>query len=391
MPRVLQIVNRFNLGGLIFTSAYLSKYLSPEYETLLIGGPHEPSEESAVYLVESIGVKPLIVDEMRRSINPLQDYLAYRKIRQIIREFKPDIVHTHASKAGALGRMAAFHEKVPFVFHTFHGHVFHSYFGAIVSSFFQLIERYLSTKSTQIIAISELQKKELIDKFKVVPAHKLTLIPYGFNLDKFSEHVSEKRDSFRKKYQLSQDKIVIGTVGRLVPIKNHRLFIDIVCQLQKKHPGKYVGMIVGDGESREEIIAYLKENNSSYSFRTNEYADMILTSWIKEVDEVYAGLDYVLVTSLNEGTPVSLIEAQATGRFVLSTDVGGVRDIIKLDKTGYVASKMEPDEFVQKIESMGMFYPEQRDVAEIVESFSYQKMVEKTRQLYKQAASRSLN
>src|SRR4051812_30491167 len=107
MPKVLRIINRFNLGGITYNVSYLSRYMPAEYETLLIGGPEEEGEESSLYIPQSLGLNPVTIHEMRRSINPLQDYFAYKKIKQIIKEFKPDIVHTHASKAGAVGRLAA--------------------------------------------------------------------------------------------------------------------------------------------------------------------------------------------------------------------------------------------------------------------------------------------
>ncbi|MBL7931854.1 MAG: glycosyltransferase, partial [Bacteroidia bacterium] len=132
MPKVLRIINRFNLGGITYNVSYLSRYLQDDYETFLIGGPEEKNEESSLYIPHSINLQPKIINELKRSINPLNDYRAYKKIKQIIREIKPDIVHTHASKAGAIGRLAAIHSGVPVVVHTFHGHVFHGYFNKAV-------------------------------------------------------------------------------------------------------------------------------------------------------------------------------------------------------------------------------------------------------------------
>src|SRR3954463_11682555 len=131
MPKVLRIINRFNLGGPTYNVAYLSKYMEPDYETLLVGGAKDDTEESSGFIVEHLGLKPVIVEEMLREIDLRNDYTAYRKIKKIIAEFKPDIVHTHASKAGTLGRLAAHSCNVPVIVHTFHGHVFHSYFGKL--------------------------------------------------------------------------------------------------------------------------------------------------------------------------------------------------------------------------------------------------------------------
>lgn len=161
MPRILRIINRFNLGGPSYNVANLAKYLAPEYETLVIGGDKEPGEDSSLFIFKELGIEPVVLPEMTRAVNFGGDVRAYKKIKSIIKEFKPDIVHTHAAKAGALGRLAAYKCGVPVIVHTFHGHVFHSYFGAAKTSFFKEVERYLAKRTSAIIAISEKQKEEL--------------------------------------------------------------------------------------------------------------------------------------------------------------------------------------------------------------------------------------
>ena len=146
--RVLRIINRFNLGGPTYNVAYLSKYLSDDFETLLVGGAKDESEESSDFIVNNLGLKPIIVEEMMREIDFKNDFTAYKKIKKIIQEYKPDIVHTHASKAGTLGRLAAASSGVPIIIHTFHGHVFHSYFGKLKTAFYKNIEHFLAKKST---------------------------------------------------------------------------------------------------------------------------------------------------------------------------------------------------------------------------------------------------
>jgi glycosyltransferase involved in cell wall biosynthesis len=161
MKKILRIINRFNLGGPTYNAAYLTKYLENDYETLLVGGKHDESEKSSMHILDNLGLKPIIIPEMQRSINPINDRIAYKKIQKIIAEFQPDIVHTHAAKAGALGRRAAYNAGVKQIYHTFHGHVFHSYFGTLKTNFYKNIERNLAKKSTKIIAISEIQKKRI--------------------------------------------------------------------------------------------------------------------------------------------------------------------------------------------------------------------------------------
>ncbi len=331
MPKVLRIINRFNLGGISYNVSYLSKYLPADYETLLIGGPEEDGEESSLFIPHSLGLEPLIINELRRSINPFSDYFAYRKIKKIIKEFKPDIVHTHASKAGAIGRLAAINCNVPIIVHTFHGHVFHGYFGTFKTEIFKRIERYLAKKSSAIVAISDIQKIELTQTHKICEASKMRVIPLGFDLKRFAENKVEKRKHFREKYGIKKDELALGIIGRLAPIKNHYLFINAIEFVLKNTTKKIRAIIIGDGETKQELIAYLKLKNLSYSTLTDDKAIFTFTSWIKEVDTALPGLDIVCLSSKNEGTPVSLIEAQAAAKFIVTTNVGGIKDILHPD------------------------------------------------------------
>ncbi|MEZ5021732.1 MAG: glycosyltransferase [Chitinophagales bacterium] len=170
--KVLRIINRLNIGGPTYNAAYLTKYLEPEFETLLLFGMHDESEGSSEFIVNKLGFIQLIFLKYVRSLNPIKDRKAYKQIRDIIRDFKPDIVHTHAAKAGAVGRLAASMEEVPVILHTFHGHVFHSYFNKYKTRAFLEIERYLAKKSTKIIAISNIQQDELCNEFKIAPTEK---------------------------------------------------------------------------------------------------------------------------------------------------------------------------------------------------------------------------
>lgn len=330
MPKVLRIINRFNLGGPTYNVAYLSRYMSPEYNTLLVGGPEEEGEDSSLFITEQLGLKPVIIEEFQREISFKSDKKAYKRIKQLIEEFKPDIVHTHASKAGAVGRLAAAHCKVPIIVHTFHGHVFHSYFGKLKTLFYLIIERYLAKKTSVIIAISEEQKKELSEKFKIAAKEKFRVVPLGFDLERFTKNKSENRVDFRKKYQLT-DEVAIGIIGRLAPIKNHELFIKGIQYLKNNQSKPFRAYIIGDGETKNQIIEFCKAYGVSYSDKAEDKTDVIFTSWITNVDWALDGLDLVALTSLNEGTPVSLIEAQASGKFIVTTNVGGIKDILHPD------------------------------------------------------------
>jgi glycosyltransferase involved in cell wall biosynthesis len=352
MIRVLRIINRFNLGGPTFNAAYLTRYLGDEFETLLVGGQKDESEADSEYIVNSLGIDPVRIPEMQRSINPILDYQAYIKIKQIIKEFKPDIVHTHASKSGALGRRAASYLKVPVIIHTFHGHVFDAYFNQMSSNFYIRLERHLAQKSDAIITLSENQFSDITEKYKIAPREKTHIIPLGFDLSRFSENKEEKRKQFREKYSVAEDEIAIGIIGRLVPVKNHELFVEAIDELYRNSSKKIRAFIVGDGETRANIEQMFAQRNIPFSNGTDSKEIVVFTSWQKDVDIVNAGLDIVTLTSLNEGTPVSLIEAQASGKPIVTTNVGGIQNIVQEGKTALIADILHKEDFISKLKSV---------------------------------------
>ena len=386
MPKVLRIINRLNLGGPTYNAAYLSKYLGDDYETLLVAGEKDSTEASSKYITDSLGLKPVIIPEMRRSLHPYYDLIALFKLIRLIIKFKPDIVHTHAAKAGTLGRIAAWLCGVKKIYHTFHGHVFHSYFSKRKTSFYINIERTLAKISTKIIAISQIQKKELGHSFKICPPEKIEVIPLGFDLNKFNENVATKRTHFRQKYLLDKNTIAVGVVGRLVPIKNHRFFIDIASALLKTK-FNYRFFIIGDGEERKALFEYCKSIDLVFSYKKPSDKALIFTSWIKEMDIAYAGLDIVCLTSFNEGTPVSLIEAQAAGKYIVSTDVGGVKDINFNDQKFKVHSINDKSDFKNSIIAFSKLFPleepnDKNDVENILNQYSYKRLCSDIKRLY---------
>tara|TARA_B100000780_G_C21126987_1_gene457795 strand:- start:2105 stop:3298 length:1194 start_codon:yes stop_codon:yes gene_type:complete len=351
MKKVLRILNRFNVGGPTHNATYLTKFLSPEYETKLIGGKKLESEAAFEYLLEENDIDYTILVNMNRSINPIKDFKAFVEIRNIIKDYKPDIVHTHASKSGALGRLAAISLKVPVILHTFHGHVFHSYFGRLKTYFYILIERYLASKSSAIIAISNLQKSELSRDFNICPIEKISVVPLGFDLEKFQTNITQERQLFRNEFSLSEKDVAIGIIGRLTPIKNHDLFIKAIHMALSKIENPIKVFIIGDGEDKTKLLRLSKELDLSISTLDIENKNALIhfTSWRSDMSAVYAGLDIVALSSLNEGTPVTLIEAQAANKPVVSTDVGGVRDILQEGVTGLLSSSDDLEGFSENL------------------------------------------
>ena len=352
MPKVLRIINRFNLGGPTFNAAYLTKYIHTDFETMLVGGQWDESEESSQHILHDLNLNPIIIKEMRRDISMSSDREAYKKIKQLISDYKPDIIHTHASKAGALGRLAAINYGKAKVVHTFHGHIFHSYFGKIKTNLYKNIERALALKTDKIVAISDRQKLELTKRYQICSADKVEVIPLGFDLNKFQLDTDIKRVSFRKKYCIEDDEIAIGIIGRLVPIKNHQLFIDAICEVRKRTNKRVRGFIIGDGEERENLKQYANSIGLAHvngEFRGNNPAPLHFTSWIKNIDWANSGMDIIALTSFNEGTPVSLIEAQASNKPIITTKVGGIKNTVLQNETALLVNMNNKEEYINKL------------------------------------------
>jgi glycosyltransferase involved in cell wall biosynthesis len=331
--RVLRIINRFNMGGPTYNATFLTRFLSDDFETLLVGGMPEEDETDSLHILKQYGIEPLLIKEMKRQPSFFQDRAAYKKLKNIMAEFKPDIVHTHASKAGALGRRAANSLGISVVLHTFHGHVFHSYFGTFKTKIYKAIERGLASKSSGIIAISEIQKKELTQIHNICEESKIKVIPLGFDLSRFNAAKNEFRESTREEFGILENEVAVAIVGRLVPVKNHLLFINALGNVIKDLTVPVKVFIVGDGSERSNI------EEAVQSLPKSPLLKIKLTSWIQDIAKFNAGMDFICLTSNNEGTPVSLIEAQAANIPVITTDVGGVRDIVLEGETGFIVPK----------------------------------------------------
>lgn len=389
MPRVLRIINRLNLGGPTYNAANLTKYMDGEFETMLVSGMTDESEQSSQFILDKLGLKPIYIKEMYRELNPLKDYKAYFKIREIIREFKPDIVHTHAAKAGAVGRLAAHHEGVPIIIHTFHGHVFHSYFGPLKTRIFLEIERYLGRRSHAIVTLSEIQRDELSEQFRIAPKNKFEIIPLGFDLSRFVEDKDAKRKSFRDQYNVADDEIVISIVGRLVPVKNHAMFLKALRIVADKTSKKIRAFIIGDGEERAKTEQMARE--LGLKFNNNDLRErniLTFTSWIKDIDVSNAGSDIIVLTSFNEGTPVSLIEAQASGKPIVSTRVGGIANVVKEGETAFLSESDDVETFASYLlrlieDDRLRAAMSDRGMAHVMENYSHLRLARDMSDLYR--------
>ena len=323
----MRVIARLNVGGPARHVAALAQLQSRGFDTLLVHGAVEESEASLEALVSGTGMRIVALPELGRRIAWRSDVSALRQLARLAREFDPDIVHTHTAKAGSLGRAAAaargWATGRPRIVHTFHGHVFDGYFGPLGSSAVMWTERALARVSDRIVVISERQKRDIVQRFRIAPGRKVRVIPLGLDLAPLA--AGGQRARFRRELGAESDDILVGIVGRLVPIKGHELFLRAGRRaFDRGLKGRLV--IVGGGELDGELRSLARDL---------ELGDRVhFLGWRDDLPDLYAGLDIVTLTSRNEGTPVALIEAMAAGRSVVSTDVGGVADVVQHDETG---------------------------------------------------------
>ncbi len=341
-PRLLIFLNRLAVGGPAINTLSVAAELSRDFDILLVAGEPMRDEQSAEFLLEQYkGFTVKRIKSLRRTVLPIQDIRSYYHIKKIIREFKPDIIHTHGAKPGVVGRLAGWRMNVPVIIHTFHGHVFHSYFSSFISQRIVWIERMLVKISTALIAINQTLNNELVNKYKIAATEKVKLIRLGVETEKFTDADGTKRQSFRQEFSLSEHEIAIGIIGRLVPVKQHSLFIEIAEQLIQSSKQQLRFFIVGNGPEKNKIEQLIVQKKLTYTDTgdgCNRTAQFIFTSWRQDMDVVYAGLDIVMLTSLNEGTPVSIMEAMSAAKPVVSTNAGGVAELIESEKTGFVGT-----------------------------------------------------
>ncbi len=352
--KVIRIIARLNIGGPARHVAILSEGLNKNsYDSTLLYGNLGNGEGDMSYLAKENGIKSVFIPELVREISPVKDFLAFVRIFSIIRREKPDIVHTHTAKAGALGRIAAILAGVPVKAHTFHGHVFYGYFAGWLTRLFLWAERILAFFTDCIICVSENQKKELLNTFKIGNDKKCVVVNLGFELDDFLRK-NENLNEFRLEQGIGKDEILIGAVGRLVPIKNHRMLIKTAERLKfhmrPESFSKVRFVLIGDGPEKTRLIEYAVSKGVEDK--------IVFAGWIKDMRQVYTGLDIVVSTSRNEGTPLSLIEAFASAKPVIATNVGGVRDVVR--DIGILVDKDDEDGFARCLSDL-IASPARRD------------------------------
>ena len=335
--KISRVITRLNVGGPGKHVAWLSHELDKKgWDNELLFGPIEHNEDDMEYMCERYAVKRKLISNMLRDISLLDDFKSIINIYSAYRKFNPDIIHTHTAKGGMSGRVAAIFYKIIVnkkvkVVHTFHGHSFHGYFSKVKTKLFLIIERFLAKTITDaIITITKQQQNEILGKYKVGFKKQHHIIRLGIDLS-FAQNLDNT--SFRKDYNIPIEAKVFGIIGRIAPIKNHRLFIESIIHFNKNYNYQNIFFVIigdGDKEDVEELKRFTLINN----------LNNLIFSGNQEVSEYFYGaLDFLVLTSKNEGTPVSILESYACKIPVIATSVGGVPDLVGNNERGVLVSQ----------------------------------------------------
>lgn len=371
--RVLRIIDRLNVGGPAIHAVLATQGLDKaRFETTLVTGSVEPGEADMSYLARERGVELVVIPSLGRELRPLRDARTFLALLAVVRRTRPDVVHTHKAKAGALGRLAALACRVPVRVHTFHGHVFHGYFGPARTRAFVAIERALGRLSTRLIALSQGLADELSARYAVAPRSRFAIVPLGLDLAPFASATG----TLRAELGLPPERKLVGIVGRMVPVKDHHTFLAAGARLVARRADVDL-VAVGGGELEPELRAA--------AGRLGLDGRIHFLGWRRDLPGIYADLDVVALSSVNEGTPVTLIEAMSAGVPVVATAVGGVPDLLRHGARGGLVPPGDPEALAAAIERA--LSPEARARAqalqgEIIEAYGAGRLCRDLESLY---------
>jgi glycosyltransferase involved in cell wall biosynthesis len=327
--RILRVIARLNMGGPAIHVANLAAGLETRgYHTTLVAGSLARGEDSMAFLAERLGVSVVSVPEIQREISAVHDARSALQVAEIMRETRPHILHTHTAKAGAIARAAlavAGDARPSVVVHTFHGHVLRGYFGPVRTAFFRQVERTLARASDALIAVSPEVRDDLVE-LGVAPREKFVVVRLGIPLDERLDDESAGID-FRAEYGIARDAFVVGWIGRMTGVKDTGAVVRTVAALRERGVDA-VACLVGDGPDREQLEELAHELGIARS--------CYFAGYQPDVGGFYRLFDAFFLPSINEGTPVSAIEALAAGTPVVANRVGGVPDVVRDGVDGYL-------------------------------------------------------
>lgn len=326
--RIVRVIARLNIGGPALHVTYLTEGLAARgYDTTLVAGDVARGEESMERIAAEAGVEVVRLPGLSRELSPLRDVIAVRELARIIRRVRPDVVHTHTAKAGAVGRVAALvaGRPRPVVVHTFHGHVLRGYFGTFGSLVFRAIETALARISDRLVAVSPEVRDELVG-LHVAPAAKFEVVRLGIDLVPRVRFDGD-RTEVRRRLGIPPERFVVGWFGRMTAVKRTDDLLTMLAALRQRGVEALL-LLVGDGDDRARLEQRAHDLGLAASCQFLGYQE--------DVARWYAVCDAVVLTSANEGTPVTIIEALAAAKPVVATRVGGVADVVDEGETGYL-------------------------------------------------------
>jgi glycosyltransferase involved in cell wall biosynthesis len=341
--KVLRVIARLNVGGPALHVAYLAAGLADRgYDTTLVAGTLARGEESMAAAAQERGVKIVPLDELHREVSPLHDLRAILRLARLIRRERPDILHTHTAKAGAVGRVAALlsgRARPSIIVHTFHGHVLRGYFNPLTTLGYRLLERWLATFTTALVAVSPEVRDDLV-RLGVAPAEKFAVVRLGIELDERVGVDPGARAETRRILGVADDAFLVGWVGRMTAVKQTDDVLRALSGLLERGVDAYL-CLVGDGPDRDHLERYAHE--------LGIVRRCLFLGYQNEVGRFYQAIDALVLPSLNEGTPVSVIEALAAERPAVATRVGGIPDVIRTGIDGFLVDAGDAGALADKL------------------------------------------
>ena len=338
------------MGGSAQNTLLNCEKLSRKYETVLVHGLSNESGmtdleqkivEEGIDKAKRKGVKVIILPSMVRSIRPIKDLKAFFALIWLIFKEKPDIVHTHSSKAGILGRVAAKLCSVPNIIHTPHGHVFYGHFGVFASRIFLRIEKLLSRITDRMVALTDGEMVDYIN-MSVCPQEKLLKIHSGVDVKRFMQSNGNDVEK-RRSLGLDQNGKVVGFVGWLLPIKGPEYLLKAMKYVWQKYPETSL-IFVGKGELDIDLRARALETSTNGKVK--------FLGWREDIDEIMPVFDMLVLPSLNEGMGRVLVEAMAAGKPVVASSVGGIPDLVQDGRTGYLVPPADEKALAEAIKKL---------------------------------------
>ncbi len=341
--KIVRVITRL-VGGSAQHVALLTAGLNGGiFESKLVVGKKDDHEIDMSFLADTHGVHRIHVGTMRNGTTPLKDLRSFWHLYRLLKREKPAIAHLHLLKARFWGGLAAKLARVPVIIETFHGNLFSGYYGRLKTAAIVVAERFLGWFiMNRVIAISETQKDELI-RHRICPPEKIHVIPLGLDLGRFANS-SKFRGEMRNELGVSNETILLGAVGRLVPIKGLTYLLNAIYRVTQSTNRDFCLLIVGDGPLRQDLQSQASALGIEKHVR--------FLGWRFDLEKIYADLDIGVASSLNEGTPVSLIEAMAAGKAVVATKVGGVSDVVEDGVTGLLVPPKDPEVLADAIQRL---------------------------------------